>query len=188
MDSVREWEMQFKGNLLKLLPIENELTFTKVLFLQKNTNTLAVCCVQEKNQPAIQMKKTKLRSNPATTAARVATKTTSRTSIQLQKKNQKPNDRSKESPPQNRRTAATATAPTILSLIIIFIVIITFTEIYGTTKLYSLLRFIKYIHTTYTSIYTKHNYVIGLVLYNCLYIKVPYHFPFFKSRNFKCIN
>lgn len=29
MDSVREWEMQFKGNLLKLLPIENELTFTK---------------------------------------------------------------------------------------------------------------------------------------------------------------
>lgn len=84
---------------------------------------LGVCYVQAKNPPAIQMKKTKLRSNPAPTAARVATKTISRTSIQHPKKNQKLNDRRKGNPARNRRTAAPA--PIILSFI----------NIYGTNTL-----------------------------------------------------
>lgn len=96
-------------------------------------NMLAVCCVQAKNPAAIQMKKMKPQLNPAPTAAKVATKTISRTSIQHRTKNQKSNDRSKENPPRNRRTAAAATAPTILSLMKIFK--ITFIEIYGTNQL-----------------------------------------------------
>ena len=60
MESVREWEMQFKGKYFSSIYFDSIKMLTMIsisMQIQKNMSTLDVYCDQEKNQTAIQMKR-----------------------------------------------------------------------------------------------------------------------------------